>query len=167
MLVVAISSLVMHSFPLILAGFPFAGVAFALWWYVRAGERWSQLSQQREFYEGGLSRLNGTWRGQGNSGDEFARDNHLYQWDLNVLGAGSLFELLVPARSEVGTSGCASYLLDPVTLDETKERLRGSKGVAGFTRAARRDDSIAWRSIEGGQWTCLSGMGRDGAAQRS
>jgi MutS domain V len=127
MIVAMASSLLTHSYPLITATIPFVGVAFALRLYWSAGQQWAQLSQQREFYENGVSRLNGTWQGQGETGSELARDNHLYQWDLNVLGRGSLFELLCTTRSKVGTERLASYLLDPVLVDETRERQEAVK----------------------------------------
>jgi hypothetical protein len=140
-IVLAISSIAQRTLPLIVTGFPLAGVAIAFRWYGNAGRRWIELEQQREFYEGGVSRLNDTWQGQGESGNELARDKHLYQWDLNVLGTGSLFELLCTTRSEVGTERLASYLLDPVTFDETKERqeaVRELRDLAGLREEMMR-----------------------------
>ena len=126
-LAAATSSFGLHLFPLIIAAIPIGGVAFAFWWYGCAGERWRRLAQQGEFYEGGVSRLNNTWQGRGESGNELVRDSHLYQSDLNVLGIGSLFELLCTTRSGAGAERLASYLLDPVTLEETRKRQEAVK----------------------------------------
>src|SRR5581483_11173083 len=47
-----------------------------------------------DWYERGLARLEGKWQGQGSTGEEFSRDGHLYEQHLDILGPGSIFELL-------------------------------------------------------------------------
>lgn len=104
----------------------FAGAWFSRR-YIRQGKIWNRLSHLYEFYERGIARLTGAWQGMGEYGWEFARAHHLYQTDLNVLGRGSLFELLCTSRSEAGAERLASYLLDPVDLEETKLRQESVK----------------------------------------
>jgi hypothetical protein len=84
-------------------------------------------NRRARFYERGISRLDDTWAGEGNSGMDFARDNHLYQNDLDILGNGSLFELLATVRSEAGAERLAAYLLDLVTPAEAKARQQAVK----------------------------------------
>lgn len=81
-----------------------------------------ELAHRNDFYERGIARLTGAWHGKGVTGQEFARDHHLYQWDLNILGNGSLFELLCTTRSNIGAERLASYLLDPVDVVEARAR---------------------------------------------
>jgi len=69
-----------------------------------------------------MRRLIGTWEGHRRTGEEFARENHLYQSDLNVIGNGSLFELLCTTRSEFGAERLADFLLEPVSLTESRRR---------------------------------------------
>ncbi len=81
----------------------------------------------RRFYQSGVDRLNGNWAGKGASGDEFSRADHLYERDLNLFGAGSMFELLCTTRSQVGQRRLASYLLDLPDRDETLARQEAVK----------------------------------------
>jgi hypothetical protein len=62
------------------------------------------------------------WIGKGHSGEEYREPGHLYQSDLNILGEGSLFELLATTRTEIGRRGLASYLLHPVSAEVARER---------------------------------------------
>ena len=55
------------------------------------------------FYEHALTRLNDRWAGSGEPGSRFAGNSHPYADDLDLFGAGSLFELLSTARTETGT----------------------------------------------------------------
>lgn len=68
------------------------------------------------WYELGIARLEGKWQGQGSTGEELARESHPYQFDLNILGTGSIFELLSTTRSAAGAERLAAYLLDPADV---------------------------------------------------
>src|SRR6266567_6317742 len=65
--------------------------------------RWAiDAAHRAAFYERGINRIDGGWPGKGNAGTEFVRDHHPYQGDLDILGKGSLFELLATTRSDAG-----------------------------------------------------------------
>ena len=53
-----------------------------------------------DFYERGLSRLDHTWSGQGQSGEAHNPPGHPYANDLDIFGEGSIFELLCTARTQ-------------------------------------------------------------------
>lgn len=91
------------------------------------------MARRSTLYERGIDRLQGTWQGKGASGQDFARTNHLYQYDLNVLGEGSLFELICTTRSEAGAERLASYLLDTVALEESIARQEAVKELRDAT----------------------------------
>lgn len=74
------------------------------------------------FYEVGLLRLRHKWQGQGVDGKEFLPENHIYASDLDIFGKGSLFELLCTARSGVGRSTLAKWLLSPAECGQARER---------------------------------------------
>jgi hypothetical protein len=74
------------------------------------------------FYERAIQRLQGDWQGRGSAGDEFVRMAHPYQTDLNILGRGSLFELLCTTRSSAGAERLASYLVDPTDIAQARSR---------------------------------------------
>ena len=79
-------------------------------------------ARRSAFYERGIDRIEDNWRGKGSAGLEFAREHHLYQSDLDILGEGSLFELISTTRSEVGAERLASFLLDLPTVHEAQAR---------------------------------------------
>jgi MutS domain V len=98
---------------------------FAIWpfrHFLRCRIRSIDLARRSAFYERGLDRMEDRWRGKGTTGLEFARDHHLYQSDLEILGAGSLFELISTTRSQAGSERLASLLLDLPTLEEAGAR---------------------------------------------
>ncbi len=107
---------------LAIAALPAAAAVYFFIRYSRLGQKWKELGQQCDYFERGIARLTHAWQGHGDTGQEFAREHHLYQDDLNVLGKGSLFELLCTTRSRTGAKRLASYLLNPVPFEETKLR---------------------------------------------
>jgi hypothetical protein len=110
-------------------GFLFASMPFLLIvaiWQFQTFSRYSAKligsARRSDFYERGIDRIEDDWRGKGSAGLEFAREHHLYQSDLDILGEGSLFELISTTRSEVGAERLASFLLDPPTVHEAQAR---------------------------------------------
>lgn len=82
----------------------------------------SRLGRLEAFYERALRRVKGDWAGSGSTGAEFSDPVHVYAADLNILGEGSLFEMLCIARTSLGRRGLANYLLRTPGLDETLRR---------------------------------------------
>jgi hypothetical protein len=74
------------------------------------------------FYEKGLARVEDGWAGKGEPGDRFLDHEHPYAADLDLFGAGSLFERLCTARTRAGEETLASWLLRPAGQDEVRER---------------------------------------------
>lgn len=111
-----------HGAPLLWWTAPLLGASYALRRYIRSGAQWREIEQRCAYFERGMRRLTGMWQGHGRTGEEFAREHHLYQTDLNVIGNGSLFELLCTTRSEFGAERLADYLLDPASLAESRRR---------------------------------------------
>jgi hypothetical protein len=67
----------------------------------------------QRFFERALARLDGKWAGTGEPGDRYLDPAHPYARDLDLFGAGSLFELLSTARSHIGEDTLARWLLAP------------------------------------------------------
>jgi hypothetical protein len=111
-----------HAAALLWLAISLLGACYSLRRYVRSGAQWREIEKRCEYFERGMHRLTGMWQGHGRTGEEFARENHLYQNDLNVIGDGSLFELLCTIRSEFGAERLADYLLEPVSLVESRRR---------------------------------------------
>ena len=82
----------------------------------------SRMWRLKRFYDRAVQRVQGDWTGTGFTGEEFNEPNHVYSIDLNVLGRGSLFEMLCIARTSIGRRALANYLLQSPVLDETLQR---------------------------------------------
>ncbi|HYC62304.1 MAG TPA: DNA mismatch repair protein MutS [Thermoanaerobaculia bacterium] len=65
------------------------------------------------FYERGLGRIDGTWQGKGDPGNDFTDDHHPYAGDFDVFGKGSLFELISIAVTAAGRRRLATWLKEP------------------------------------------------------
>jgi hypothetical protein len=65
------------------------------------------------FYAAGLARIDDTWAGSGESGERFLTAPHVYAADLDLFGAGSLFQLLCTVRTRGGEDTLARWLLAP------------------------------------------------------
>jgi hypothetical protein len=74
------------------------------------------------YYQRGVARLNDTWVGSGNPGDQFNHPDHLYAADLDIFGKGGLFELVSTTRTEAGDEALASWLLNPAPETEVTAR---------------------------------------------
>jgi hypothetical protein len=115
-------------------------------------------------YERGLERIEDRWAGKGDIGDEFKDPLHLYAEDLDILGQGSLFQLLSTARTNMGKQCLARWLLRHASLQEIAERqaavaelkflldLREELGVIGESQriAAKPEALAAWSREETG-----------------
>ncbi|HWJ35467.1 MAG TPA: hypothetical protein VNR70_09370 [Steroidobacteraceae bacterium] len=74
------------------------------------------------FYRAGLERLQGQPRQGGRSGEQFIDEHHLYGADLDLFGKQSLYERLCTARTPMGESTLANWLLAPADLATIRER---------------------------------------------
>jgi len=120
-------------------------------------ERSRQRTQRAvDFYERGLARLSDRWSGSGDAGETFRREDHIYSDDLDILGAGSLFQLLCTARTRMGKARLAGWLHEPAAPQEIRARqqaitelrakldLREALATAGDSNEISADmDSIA------------------------
>jgi len=115
-------------------------------------------------YGRGLARVEDRWAGSGETGEEFKDPLHFYAEDLDILGEGSLFQLLSTARTNMGKQCLARWLLNPADLDEIRERqaavaelksrldFREDIAVSGESEriAAKPEALIAWSREESG-----------------
>lgn len=74
------------------------------------------------FYDRGLARMEDRWAGSGETGEEFKDPLHLYAEDLDILGEGSLFQLLSTARTNMGSQCLAQWLLTHAGVQQIQER---------------------------------------------
>lgn len=74
------------------------------------------------FYGHGLARMDDRWAGLGLSGEGLAPADHLCAPDLDLVGRGSLFELMCLARTRAGQQTLAGWLCEPADADEIRAR---------------------------------------------
>ena len=115
-------------------------------------------------YGRGLARMEDRWAGSGETGEEFKDPLHLYAEDLDILGEGSLFQLLSTARTNMGKQCLARWLLNHANVQEIQNRqaavaelrsrldFREGLAVTGESEriAAKPDALIAWSCEESG-----------------
>ena len=111
------------------------------------------------FYELGVARLSHQWQGRGIGGIEFRPATHSYASDLDLFGTGSLFELLCTARTSVGRTTLANWLLEPAEYEEIAER---QKAVAELRDALELREG--WASVDGRAEDQTSASVRDWAS---
>jgi len=79
----------------------------------RADKRHDAALRGTAYYERALARMENRWVGMGHQGEAFCDPKHLYADDLDLLGAGSAFELLSTSRTATGDRILAEWLLAP------------------------------------------------------
>jgi hypothetical protein len=97
----------------------FAGL---LSWHLSVGRRLRRALRACAYYERGIDRLEGRWSGQGLTGARFLEADHLYAFDLDVFGEGSLFERLAIVRTGSGERVLASWLQSPAAAAAIRAR---------------------------------------------
>lgn len=82
------------------------------------------------YYERGLSRINGEWKGSGETGERYLREAHVYARDLDVFGDASLFQYLCTVRTRTGEDTLARWLLEPANVEEISAREEAVRDLA-------------------------------------
>ena len=98
----------------------------------------SRMWRLKRFYERAVQRVNGKWAHSGITGEEFSEPDHVYSADLNVIGEGSLFEMLCIARTSIGRRGLANYLLHTPPIEESILRQEAVRELRGRTDLRER-----------------------------
>ena len=137
-----------------------------------------EIARGIAFYERGIARLEDRWHGTGEAGERFRNDRHVYANDLDLFGAGSLFELLSLARTRAGEATLAAWLTSPADAGEIRSRqqavqelapaldLRERLAVTGaeVRKSVQTDRLLAWAEspmpprlpLEVITWTCTA-----------
>lgn len=96
----------------------------------------------------GLERLAGRWRAFPSTGERFDDPAHPYARDLDVIGRGSLFQLLDTTSTRQGESTLASWLLSPSRLDALSQRRESVRALAS-DEDSREALALAGFDLEG------------------
>jgi hypothetical protein len=74
-------------------------------------QRRDRLRRAVAYYDRGFARLRHQWIGQGDAGERYRPQAHLYADDLDLFGTGSAFELVGTAQTQPGLDTLAKWLL--------------------------------------------------------
>jgi hypothetical protein len=156
-----ISKLLLGGATLVVIGLALAAKAISVFWvavplaaivvlaiiHERVIKRRERYSRAVAYYERALARLENRWMGSGETGERFQNDSHPYSRDLDLFGAGSLFELLCTARTQAGQETLANWLLAPAmpevvrgrhaAIEELRHRLDLREDLAVLAEDAR------------------------------
>jgi hypothetical protein len=110
--------------------FVLVGLVLTGIWHVRIEAARNAARRGIRFYQSGLERLDGTWLGKGSPGTEFFDSHHPYAADLDMFGAGSLFELVNAAHTQAGRATLAAWLLEPALPEEIVARQEAIKELS-------------------------------------
>jgi hypothetical protein len=91
-------------------------------WHQLVFVRLSDARRAVQFYERGLARLEDRWQGRGETGERFRTPDHVYADDLDILGKGSLYELLCTVRTPLAEQMLAEWLLEPAGIEVVERR---------------------------------------------
>ncbi len=104
-----------------------AGLFLSGMWHDRILQKRDAARRLVRFYECGLERIQGTWMGKGSGGDEFPVKGHPYAADLDIFGAGSVFEYINATHTQDGRNLLAHWLLK---ASDSREIIDRQKAVA-------------------------------------
>jgi hypothetical protein len=90
------------------------------------------------FYADGIARVEDRWTRIGQAGERFRNGDHPYADDLDVFGAGSLFQLLSGARTPMGEDRLAAWLSVPAEPAEIRARQARVAGLRPQTDLRER-----------------------------
>jgi hypothetical protein len=107
-------------------GILFSGVIIGIYFsgliHDRILQRRRAAEQLADFYQKGLDRIDSRWAGKGSPGTEFLDKQHPCAIDLDIFGAGSLFELINTTQTQAGRTCLAQWLLHGAEQNEIAAR---------------------------------------------
>jgi hypothetical protein len=128
---------------------PLAAFAGLVLRHARVRAACTRAERAAYLYARGLERLAGTWAGRGEPGERFKSEEHPYTADLDLFGAGSLYELLCTARTSRGQETLASWLLGPAAPEEIRAR-QAAVAELGPMLDLREDLAVLGPDVEAG-----------------
>lgn len=105
-----------------------------------------------EYYQQCMSRLKGNWKEHGQTGGDFAVGTHSWSSDLDVFGAGSLFQKLNQCQTLPGQRKLASWLTTVPSEPQIQTRQVQAESLKDHLelreRLASIDRDVDWKKAE-------------------
>ena len=119
----------------------FAAVA----WHARVIERRRAVEVRVEIHRRHLSRIAGTWQDLPSRGSGLLPPDHPYASDVDLVGAGSLFQRIDVSQTSEGERALAAALAQPAAPELVSERQRAVLELSA--RPAFREDIEALAAV--------------------
>ncbi|MCA9014170.1 MAG: hypothetical protein KDA77_02450, partial [Planctomycetaceae bacterium] len=103
-------------------GVPILAFVILVILHARCIRRLKRARMAEAYYKTSLDRLNDHWIDVRPTGAEYYDPEHMYAGDLDLLGRGSLFQLICSARTKLGEETLARWLLSAASTSEIKQR---------------------------------------------
>jgi hypothetical protein len=100
--------------------------------------------EEAAWHRRALARLEGTWVQLPSRGERFVDAHHLYTSDLDIFGAGSLFQWLDETSTGAGEERLAAWLQGPASAPDVLSRQEAARELAGLPDV-RRDLAVSGR----------------------
>ena len=126
----------------LLVGIAAAVYAGLFWWHELTIRALDRARAAVAFYDGGIARIEDRWMGRGDDGARFRDSQHPYADDIDLFGAGSLFQLLCDARTPMGQECLAAWLKAPASRAQILERHARVDGLRQRTDLRERIATI-------------------------
>ena len=111
-----------HWFPSAWLAVPIAAFAALIAAHARQRRELMRTLRAAEFHRRAIARIEDRWAGTGIQDHPREDTHHPYAADLDVFGAGSLFELLCTARTAMGRETLADWLLKGADVEHIRRR---------------------------------------------
>ncbi len=128
---------------------PVASLALLIAAHIRLVRQREVAQRAVAFYESGLQRLQGEWKGEGRFEPSRNGKPDLFSADLDLFGPGSLFERLSTARTRTGKETLARWLMQPAsprTVHRRQEAVRELRACLDL----REDLAVLGEDVEAG-----------------
>ena len=110
---------------------------------IKARERADRIAK---LYDDGIARIEDRWPTTDGRSQRFSDEGHLYAADLDLFGAGSLFERLSVARTAMGEETLAAWLKGPAAVEVVRRRQEAVRDL-GPRLDLREDMSVLGMDI--------------------
>lgn len=98
--------------------------------HVQLRDRMTLVERAVKHYQRALDRLKGRWQEVGYNGERYRDPDHPYANDLDLFGAGSVFELITRCQTRLGEDRLAEWFLQPAERDTIEKRQQAIQELA-------------------------------------
>ncbi|MFM9965357.1 MAG: MutS-related protein [Planctomycetaceae bacterium] len=111
--------------------FPFGLFAMAIVWHERVLRRLDRCRRGIAYHETNIDRIEHRWHDAQPAGERYVDEHHPYEFDLDLFGKGSLFQLLCRARTRLGEDTLAEWLRSAASPSAIDFRQRAINELRG------------------------------------